>query len=285
MEPPPLLPAQALTPQFVESEYNNRARVADHGDYFARWERDSQFVRATLLGHLDLAYGPEARHRIDLFPAARARGLLVFIHGGYWRSLDKAMFSWLAASWVAGGIGVAIPNYRLCPAVRIEQIIDDVVAALNWLFAHGARYGLATERVVLSGHSAGGHLTGALFAQPRARLTFDPARIVGGVPMSGLVDFEPLLHSSFNADFCLDPEAVSRLNLYDKRPTLAAPLVIAVGGDESSEFKRQSRLLAHAWSAQAKALLVLDGRNHFSIVDAFAERGQPLYDSALALLG
>ena len=188
---------------FVEREYNNRALVPDHGDYFARWERDSQFVRSTLPCRLDLAYGPDPRHRIDYFPAANARGSLVFIHGGYWRSLDKSMFSWLAASWVAAGINVAMVNYRLAPAVRIEAIVDDTLAATNWLMTQFAGEA-GWDRVVVSGHSAGGHLTAALFAAPATALRFDPARVVGGVPISGLADFAPLQLFSFNADFKLD---------------------------------------------------------------------------------
>jgi arylformamidase len=272
-----------FTPAFVEREYNNRALVPTHPAYFARWQRDSDFVRATLPSKIDVAYGPDARHRIDLFPAGNARGTLVFIHGGYWRSLDKGMFSWLAASWAAAGVNVAMPNYRLAPSARIDEIVDDILAATNWLFAHGEEHGISTERVVVSGHSAGGHLTGALFAAPRARLAFDPARIVGGVPVSGVFDFEPLRHFSFNADFKLDAPAIARLNLHDKRRAIAAPLVVAAGGDESSEFQRQSRLIAEAWAPQVKSLHILPGVNHFSIVDAFAERGQPLYEATLAL--
>jgi arylformamidase len=268
---------------FVEREYNNRALVPDHPAYFLRWDKDSAFVRETLPCELDLAYGPDPRHRIDLFPAAKARGTLVFIHGGYWRTLDKSMFSWLAAPWVAAGVNVALPNYRLAPAARIEQIVDDVIEAINWLALNGIKHAVATERMVVSGHSAGGHLTAALFATPWSRLRFDPTRIVGGAPISGIFDFEPLLHFSFNSDFRLDDAAVRRLNLFDKSPTLAAPLVIAAGGAESSEFQRQSRLLAEAWKPQVVALQILPGLNHFSIVDAFAERGQPLHDATLAL--
>ena len=269
---------------FIEREYNNRALVPDHAAYFARWERDSQFVRETLPGLLDLAYGTDPRHRIDLFPAARARDTLLFLHGGYWRSLDKAMFSWLAPSYVAAGVGVALANYRLAPTVFIEQIVEDAVAALNWLFANGPAHGLPSERVVVAGHSAGGHLAAALFATPRARFTFDPARIVGGVPISGLYDFKPLLQHSFNADFRLDADSARRLDLHDKRPTIVAPLVVAVGAEESSEFRRQSTLIAQSWKAQVREFQVLPGLHHFSVVDAFAERGQPVHDATLALL-
>jgi arylformamidase len=269
--------------EFIEREYNNRALVPDHPAYFTRWEKDSAFVRETLPCDLDIAYGPDPRHRIDLFPAPKARGTLVFIHGGYWRSLDKSVFSWLASSFVAAGLSVAMPNYRLCPRVRIDDIVDDVIAATNWLFLNGTKHGMATDRVVVSGHSAGGHLTAALFATPWGRLKFDPARIVGGVPFSGIYDFEPLLRHSFNSDFALDETAVGRLDLAGKKPTLAAPLVIAAGAAESSEFQRQSRLLAEAWQPQLRSLLLLPGLNHFNIVDSFAERGQPLHDATLAL--
>jgi arylformamidase len=272
-----------VTAEFVEREYNNRALVPGHPAFFARWESDSQFVRETLAGKIDVPYGSDPRQRIDLFPATGSRNLLVFVHGGYWRSLDKSLFSWLAASWVAAGVSVALPNYRLCPTVRIEDIVDDILAATNWLFAHGPRHGVATERVVVSGHSAGGHLTGAVFAAPRDRLLFDIDRIAGGVPISGLFDFEPLRLFSGNGDFHLDPAQVKRLNLYDRDPTITAPLVVAVGAAESSEFVRQSKLIAESWKPQVKDLLVMPSLNHFSVVDAFAERSNALYESTLAL--
>ena len=271
-----------LSPEVIEREYNNRALVPDHPAYFARWEKDSAYVRATLRRELDVAYGADARHRIDLFPADGARGTLVFIHGGYWRSLDKSMFSWLAASWVAAGVSVAMPNYRLAPHVSIEDIVADLIAASNWLFREGAKHGIATGRVVISGHSAGGHLTAAIFAAPRPKLEFDPARIAGGVPFSGIFDFAPLLQHSYNADLRLDDASAARLALAGRKPTVAAPLVVAAGARESPEFQRQSRLLADAWQPQA-TLMLLPGLNHFSVVDAFAERGQPLYDATLAL--
>jgi arylformamidase len=269
------------TREFVEREYNNRALVPGHPAYFARWEKDSVYVREILKPHLDLPYGPHARQRIDVFPAAGARGTLMFIHGGYWRSLDKAMFSWLAASWVAAGVSVAMPNYRLAPEVGIAHIVEDIVDATNWLALNGAKYG-APPPFVVSGHSAGGHLTAALFATPWSRLKFDPTRIVGGVPFSGVFDFEPMLHFGFNADFKLDAEGARALTLLARKPTLAAPLVVAAGAGESSEFQRQSRALASAWAPQARGL-ALAGHDHFSIVDSFAERSQPLYEETLAL--
>ena len=206
----------------------------------------------------------------------------MFIHGGYWRSLDKDMFSWLAATWVAAGISVAMPRYRLVPEVGIEHIVDDIIDATNWLALNGPKYGAPAARIVVSGHSAGGHLTAALFATPWSRLRFDPERIVGGVPFSGIFDFEPMLHFAFNADFRLDALRAQALTLVPRKPTITAPLVVAAGALESSEFQRQSNELAQAWAPQARAL-ILPGLDHFSIVDSFAERSQPLYEETLKL--
>jgi arylformamidase len=281
--PPLLLPPEALVPAWVEREYNNRALVPEHTQYFARWEKDSSQVRRTLPGCLDLAYGTDPRHRVDLFPATGSERLLVFLHGGYWRSLDKRLFAWLAPAWVAQGVSVALVNYRLCPAVRIADIVDDAVSALNWIALNAPRHGAGAARIVISGHSAGGHLVGALLAAARGRFAFDVARVAGGVPVSGVFDFAPLPYFSGNADLGLDAASARALDLHDRVPTLPAPLVVAVGGAESGEFIRQSRLLADRWAPQVRELQVLPGRHHFSVVEALAERGHPLHAAAFAL--
>ncbi len=273
-----------MTPEQVEREYNNRALVPDFQQYFDRWKAESEMVRATLPCELDAAYGPHARHRVDLFKLPKPRGTMVFIHGGYWRSLDKSLFAGVAAAWMAEKMNVALVNYRLCPEVRIGDIVDDIVAATNWLYANGPARGFAMDRVVFSGHSAGGHLVAALFATPRGRLAFDPATVAGGVPISGIFDFEPMPRFSGNAEFQLDAAAVARLNLLERERAIAAPLVVAAGGLESNEFRRQSRELARAWAPQVKEHLVLPGRHHFSVVDAFTEPGDPLHSATRALI-
>jgi arylformamidase len=278
-----LLPTEMLTPTRVEREYNNRNLVPGHPAIFRRWEEDSEHVRATRRGRLDLAYGTEGRHRVDIFPARGSDRLLVFFHGGYWRGLDKRMFAWLAPAWAAEGVSLALVNYRLCPAVRIADIVDDAVAAVNWAMANAAAHGAESRRVVLAGHSAGAHLVAAVMAAAPERLRFAPARIAGAVPVSGIVDFSPMPFFSGNADLRLDAAAARALDLHDRRPTIPAPIVVAVGGDESGEFIRQSRLLADRWSPQVRELQVVPGRHHFSVLDAFAEPGQPLHEATLAL--
>ncbi len=278
-----LAPPEALDPAWVEREYDNRTRVPEHVDFFARWARDSDFVRATLPGTHDLAYGPHERQKVDFFPAAGSERLLVFVHGGYWRGLDRRMFACLAPPWVAEGVSVALVGYRLCPEVRIADIVDDTIAAVNWIAAHAAGHGVGASRMVLAGHSAGGHLVAALFAAARGRLDFDPARIAGGAALSGIYDFSPLPRFSGNADLRLDETQVRALDLHGRRPVVTAPLLVAVGGEESPEFIRQSRLLAQRWAPQAREAMVPPGLHHFSIVDALAERGQPLHAATAAL--
>jgi arylformamidase len=274
-----LLPVGPLDAAWVEREYNNRERVPEHPAIFARWEKDSAFVRETLSGTLDIPYGLHARHRFDFFPAAGSDRLLVFFHGGYWRGLDKRFFSWLAPCYVAAGVSVAVANYRLCPEVRIPDIVDDAVDALNAIAAHAS----SAKRIVIAGHSAGGQLVGAVFAALPGRLAFDTARIAGGVPVSGVFDFRPIPLFSSNADLKLDADSARALDLYDRVPMVPAPLVVAVGGAESGEFLRQSRLLADRWKPRVKALLELPTLDHFTVMDGMVERGQPLYEAALGL--
>jgi len=274
----------ALTPEFVEAEYNARAAVPEHEQYFERWRKDSAFARGTLDARLDLAYGSEPLQKLDVFPAKDTRGTLVFLHGGYWRSLDKSDFSWLAPPFVAAGIGVAVVNYRLCPEVGIGEIVADVLASMRWLHVDGARHGLDTGKVVLGGHSAGGHLVAEVFAAADNARVLPAENIRGGVALSGIFDLKPLLHFSGNADFDLDMVTAGLLSPVNRRPQLECPLHIAVGAEESSEFWRQSEMLSRAWPDVALDTQLLPGLHHFSIVDALAERGQPLHEAVLKML-
>ena len=273
----------ALTPEFVEAEYNARTAVPAHPQFFERWKKASAFARSTLEARLDLAYGSEALQALDVFPAKDTHGTFVFIHGGYWRSLDKSDFSWLAPGFVAAGIGVVVVNYRLCPQVQIDEIVADVLASMRWLNANGTKQRLATNKVVLGGHSAGGHLVAEIFTAEDGERGLPADNIAGGVALSGIFDLKPLLHFSGNADFDLDMVTAGLLSPANCSPRLECPLWLGVGGEESGEFRRQSQLLANAWPGVARSPLVLPGLHHFSIVDALAERGQPLHEAALKM--
>src|SRR3954471_5358960 len=187
-----------------EAEYNNRARVPEHPALIAGWARDAQTWREQQRFHT-ISYGPGARHTIDVFPSRGEGDLVVFIHGGYWQALDGSFFSHLASGLDAHGVSVAIPSYDLCPQVSIHEIIDEMRTALRAL----ARFG---RRLVLSGHSAGGHLAACLMATDwRSTDAALPKDFVkAAYAISGLFDLAPLLGTSINLALGLDKAAARR---------------------------------------------------------------------------
>src|SRR6478736_4673111 len=149
----------AMTPEDVERGYNNRAAVPDHPYWLDQFATRSRAAVASLSPLRDLRYGSGPKETLDLFvPAAPARGTLLFLHGGYWRALDKSDHSFVAPAFVAEGYAVAVANYDLCPGVSIATIVEQCRRALVWLLGNGAALGADTERIVVGGASAGGHL-------------------------------------------------------------------------------------------------------------------------------
>lgn len=276
------------TPEFVERGYNNRAAVPDHAQWLARFASSSAEARAALAPKLDLRYGPGPKETLDLFlPAGTPRGTFVFLHGGYWRALDKSDFSFVAGPFVTAGHAVAVVNYDLCPDVTISAIVDAARRSLVWLARDGAKHGADPDRIVVGGHSAGGHLVAMLYLTDWATAGLAREPFAAGVTLSGVHDLAPLVHFSFNADFRLDDAEAARMSPVRFAPRTRAPLVAAVGADETSEFLRQTRILWDAWPANrpagALAPLVIPGRHHFSVVADYADPGSELTHATLAL--
>lgn len=265
----------------VDTLYNNRAAVPDHGKIFARWGAQSAAMRAHHEGELSLAYGAHRLQTLDLFPAKQNRGLVIFIHGGYWRSLDKDDFSFYAEPYLAQGISVALINYRLCPEVKIEAIVDDCRAAIEWLAHNVARYGVHFDRTAFIGHSAGAHLAAMLCATDWAARNIDPSSFRGGVLISGLYDLSPLLETSVNADTQLTDNTAKALSPIHLRSKLTIPLDVWVGGAETSEFIRQSQLLPQAWRANCTPPETVADANHFTVVDECAKPDSSCFHRSL----
>ena len=279
----------AYTPEFVERGYNNRAAVPDHPHWLARFAESSSEARAALAPKIDLRYGPGPKETLDLFvPTGRARGTFVFLHGGYWRALDKSDFSFVAEPFVARGCAVAVANYDLCPDVSIATIVEQCRRAVAWLVRDGTAQGAQPDRIVVGGHSAGGHLAAMLLATDWTASGFTRDPIAGGVSVSGVHDLAPMVRFSFNTDFKLDDAEAARLSPVRMASRTRAPLVLAVGADETSEFIRQTRILWEAWPANrpsgALAPLIVPGRHHFSVVVDFADAESDLTRATLALL-
>ncbi len=255
----------------LEAEYNNRARVPEHPQIFARWTRDAAAYRAQASAarraELGLRYGAGARQTIDLFHAASgdAAPLALFIHGGYWRSLEPSQFSHMAAGLNTRGVTVAVAGYDLCPQVSIAAIIDEMRAACLFLWRRFAR------PFLVYGHSAGGHLAGAMLATDwRALDASVPAGLVPvALSLSGVFDLTPLVDLSMNQDLRLDAAAARRVSPLFWPAPKGATLDSLVGALESDEFLRQARVIADVWGAAGVAThhQTIAGKNHFTVCD------------------
>jgi arylformamidase len=279
--------APLLTPEYCERGYDNRAAVPEFPQYFKRWAEDSAAVRSTLRCVQDVRYGGRPRETLDLFPAGGRRGLLIFIHGGYWRALDKSDHSFIAPPLVAEGFDVAVINYDLCPDVTIGTIALECRNALGWLVKNGAQRGIATDNIVICGHSAGGHLVAMLQAADLRQDGVDPGVIKGMVSISGLFDLEPFLYIALNADLRLDAASAAAWSPVRMQPAVRVPLLLAAGASETSEFLRQSQMQWDAWPqvrpAGSTGPMLLTGRHHFSAIDCLADSAHPLFRETVGL--
>ena len=280
--------APQLTADEVERGYNNRAAVADHAQWFARWAAMSAAAFASERVVRDLRYGPAPKETLDLFlPRAPARATFLFLHGGYWRSLDKADHAFVAPPLTAQDIAVAIANYDLCPGVSIAAIVEETARAVAWLVREGRANGAGADRIVVGGHSAGGQLAAMMLARDWRADGFASCPVAAGLSLSGVHDLRPLVRFSGNVDFKLDDDEAARLSPALMRPTTTAPLAIAVGGAETGEFLRQAQLMWDAWPLNRPAgtagPLVLPGKHHFDVVAEHADPGSALTRTTLAL--
>ena len=276
------------TAEFVERGYNNRAAVPDHPRFLAQYIELSRAATAALGPRLDLRYGPGPKETLDLFvPATRPVGTFVFIHGGYWRTLDKADFSFVATPFIEQGIAVAVLNYDLCPFVTVATIVDECRRAMLWLLREGPRYGAAVDRIIVGGHSAGGHLTAMLFATDWSTYGLASAPFAGGVTLSGVHNLEPLVLSTMNADLRLDADAARSVSPVHYAPGTNAPLFVAVGADETSEFVRQAELMFDAWPQNRPpgmtGPLRMADRHHFSAVVDLADAQSAITRAAVGM--
>ncbi|GMU72087.1 MAG: alpha/beta hydrolase [Burkholderiales bacterium] len=277
-----------MSPEEIERGYNNRAAVPDHPQWFARWGELSARAFATEHVLRDLRFGPGPKETLDLFlPRGAARGTFLFLHGGWWRSLDKDVHALVAPPLTAQGIAVAVANYDLCPQVTIADIVEEASRAVAWIAREGPKHGTPARPLVVGGHSAGGQLAAMMLARDWTREGFGAHPVAGAVSLSGVHDLRPLVHFSANVDLNLDDAEAARLSPVQLAPACDAPIVIAVGGRETGEFLRQADLLWEAWPRNRPrgmpGPLVIPDRHHFDVVVDHAEAGSALTRATLAL--
>lgn len=277
-----------------ERMYNNRALVPDFATHFEHWRVRSAQVRQQERCLLDVAYGEGTNETLDIF-AARAPDapVVVFIHGGYWRSLDKADHSFVAAPLLEMGACVVVVNYALCPGtpdlpVTVPDIAWQCARALAWVWRHVGAHGGDRRNISVIGHSAGGHLAAMLLACRWRELGVDlpPDLLRKAMSISGLFDLAPVARAPFvQADLRLTPAQV-RLASPASWPAPAGRMLQAlVGGDESPEFVRQNQLIRQAWGPRTVPVCeALPGLNHFSVLSAMGQPGHRLQALAAQLL-
>ena len=219
----------------------------------------------------DIVYDDRSGQKLDIVPAPGPglKPAFVFIHGGYWRLLSKDESVYMAPALNARGITLVAPDYSLAPATSLEEIVRQVRAAIAWLYRHGAEHGIDPGRLFVGGHSAGGHLTGAVIARGWREAAGLPEDVVkGAMPVSGLFDLEPITRSFVNEWMGLDAVRAAALSPVFHLPPRPCRMVVAWGGDETRGFHEQSRLWLDAWRGRGYAAteLVVPGRHHFDIV-------------------
>ena len=251
-----------------EVEYNNRARVPENPELMAGWARDAAAYRETLAARR-IGYGPGERHVIDVFAAGDGQGpFVVFIHGGYWQALDGSWFSHMSRGLNAHGITVAVPTYDLCPQVSVADIIGDMRQAMRELAK-------LSDRLIVSGHSAGGHLAACMLATDwkACDASLPPQLVSSAYAISGLFELEPLVPTSINKALGLDQAAAHAASPLFWQPPSHGSLDAVVGETESAEYHRQSRTIVDAWgkAGVATAYGVVPAANHFTAIAPLAD--------------
>ena len=271
---------QFATQAQIDAQYDVEQSVPDFSIYARHYTDESRLARHRLRGELDVPYGPTREETLDIFPAAgRNAPVFVFIHGGYWRMLSSKEFSCVALGLHALGITTVVVNYALAPKVSIDEITRQARAAVAWVLRRIERHGGDPARVVVGGHSAGGHLTAMCLQTPWAEdygLPEDP--LAGAVMVSGLYDLQPLRFSLMQPQIQLDDGVIRRNSpMFAVRPC-KTPALVTWGGDEPDEFRRQSDDFLGAWTAAGNRAKRVEqaGANHFTAIYGFEDPQSPL---------
>ena len=268
---------RAMSAAELDDAYSNLRAVPEAPEMLAGWAAASARLRASRPAGLDLPYGNGERERWDLFPAADPGApCLVFIHGGYWQRNRREDFACFAEGALSAGWSFALPGYTLAPEASIARIADEIRRALDWLAAEGPGNGIAGP-VLLSGWSAGGHLTALHAGHPAVR---------AALAISGIFDLEPIRGTTLNEKLALTDEEIARLSPI-RLPHPPTPLAVAYGTGELPELQRQSRDFHSERSRAGRAgpLVAVEGKNHFDIMEELRRGDGQLFAAAKVLLG
>ena len=279
------------TDETIEHHFNPRMTLPDVIELLADSSQRAAAAHENLTGRYDIRYGERPKESFDLFPAqSEALGALppaqIFIHGGYWRMMDKSDYSHLATNVVTAGATHISLNYDLCPEVTLDDIVDEIRTAIIFIHGHAEELGIDAERLFIAGHSAGGHLTAMMLRQDWPSFGLPADVFKGAVPCSGVFEPEIIMHTSINEDVRLTTEMARRNELLSGPPLCRCPLLIIAGGDEPEGFRQQSAAyLELCRSAGLEAALeIVPGTNHFTVLDSVFGGDTPLFDRMIEMM-
>ncbi|MEM7119953.1 MAG: alpha/beta hydrolase [Pseudomonadota bacterium] len=276
---------RGLSREELDAQYDLRGRVTDHQAFFDSYDALSEQTRNGFRGNYNVSYGPDSGQKLDIFPASEPGApVVMFIHGGYWRSLDKGNFSFVAMGLAPASATVAVINYDLAPSVDMDVIVRQCREAAVWLHDNASNWNGDGQRLYLSGHSAGGHLAAMILATDWSGFTenrIHPGFVRGMVAISGLYDLDVLRSTFLNADLRLDAHAAARnspVRLAPFMPRPHVPVHLAVGIDETDEFHRNLAQYADALDSAGVPVTAqtMPGHHHFSIIEELAEPNSAL---------
>ena len=266
----------------LNNQYNNRLHVPDYADYYERWEKLSRQTEKENTIIKNIFFGKNhSEECLDIFPAENSPAkTIVFIHGGYWHLLDKTMFHFIAPTFLQYNITTVFINYPLAPAASMNTIVSTCHKAILWLHDNIMHFNGNPSQIYVMGHSAGGHLASMLMVND------DTNFLKGVISLSGLFRLEPIVLSYINDKLRMDMDTAIRNSPINLEPVNACPLLLAIGEDETDEFKTQSMELCNSWKSKhaSTELLKIPGKNHYSILDAVTERGSLLQSAIFRLM-
>ena len=273
------------TQEELDAQYNMTAMLPEAAArYEASCWRESEGVREALDHRLDVPFGPTLAEHVDVYPAGENAPVLVYVHGGFWCLRTSKEFGFVARGPVSRGVATVVTNYDLCPRVTMDEIVRQTRAAVAWSYKNAASFGGNPARIYVAGHSAGGHLVAMLLATDWEGEYGLPGDIIkGATAISGLYDLTPFPYTFLQPKLQLAYDQIYRNSPILHVPDASAPLLVAYGDNETDEFKRQSEEYLNAWRTGGLegGRLILQGKNHYEVIDGFLDAESPLCSAIL----
>ena len=268
---------ESLDKASLDKSYNNSAAVPESGAMFKGWQARSAQVREKYPDHLDLAYGPRPRNKVDYFSAGPNTPVLIFFHGGFWQMRSKEDFAFLAESFLNAGVSVAMVGYPLGPDASMDEIVADAHAAIRYLATELPRLGGDSKRIGVAGWSSGGHLATEVLDEPSLR---------AGVSISGIYELEPLVKSYINDKLHMDAAMAQRNSPILALPKSSKQLDLFAGSAELSEMRRQTADYASARRAAGLPMSYseIPDANHYTILNSMMSSDGKVHLAILAML-